>query len=220
MGAIQTVLGASLLNTPARIGWYAARVPGLGFLLKSPDVMLEYGHFYDVEGVGRFRSRFSAEELERIDARRGAKVGALLADASDDNYKSFLAEHTPITDPFAHEARVHLFRRDRYLLTAEWHPEDVDWYRRDITVGHRENRILELLYPNTLRHSGRAFSPERLAYLEEMQFPEREYESRVSEGLVTRIGERHGVVGGALLLGLLAVTHRAAARTAERGATR
>ena len=61
------LLGASLLNTPERIGWYAVRIPGLGFLGEGSDLMLEYGHLYEIKEVGRFRSRFSAEKLAETD---------------------------------------------------------------------------------------------------------------------------------------------------------
>ncbi len=109
--------------------------------------------------------------------------------------------------------RVHLFRRDRYLTTAEWHLDDEHWYRSDLTVGYREDRILEQYFPNTLRHSGNALPRERQAYLAEMQFADEPYESRVAQDLVTRIGERHIVAGwvGVLLL-LLAVHHAAGLR--------
>ncbi len=207
------LLGASLLNTPERIAWYPARIPALGFLLEGRDVMLEYGHLYEIPGIGRFRSRFSPAELARTDAERGAEAGPVLGRSSEDDYERFLEEYTPITDPFLHEARVHLFRRDRYLTTAEWHLDDEDWYRQDLTVGYREDRILQQYFPNTLRHSGRALPPERVRRLAEQQFPDQAYESRVSEGLVTRIGERHVVVGavGALVL-LLAIRHVAGRR--------
>jgi hypothetical protein len=206
------LLLASLLNTPPRIAWYAERIPALGFLLDRSDVMLEYGHLYEVPEIGRFRSRFSPAELERIDAERGAEAGRILAGSSDDDYKSFLERYTPISDPFLHEARVHLFRRDRYLLTAEWHPEDEHWYRSDLTVGYRENRILERFFPGTLRHSGRALTAERRAYLTQKQYPEDSYESKVSRQLVTRIGERHIVAGSAAVFLVLLGLHTAAGR--------
>ena len=209
------LLGVSLLNTPARIAWYAARVPGLGFLLENSNVMLEYGHLYEVSEIGRFRSRFSPVELARTDAARGAEAGPILGRSSEDDYKRFLDEYTPITDPFLHEARVHLFRRDRYLTTAEWHLDDEDWYRRDVTVGYRENRILEEYFPDTLRHSGRAFSAKRVRLLAEKQFPEQPYESRVSKDLVTRIGERHVVVGWIGAHALLLATRPLAGRRRE-----
>jgi len=82
-------------------------------------------------------------------------------------------------------------------------------------VGYRENRILEEFFPDTLRHSGRAFSAERVRLLAEKQFPEQPYESRVSEDLVTRIGERHVVVGWIGAHALLLATRPLAGRRRE-----
>lgn len=213
IGALATVLLlASLLNTPPRIAWYAERFPGLGSLRERSDVMLEYGHLHEVPEIGRFRSRFSLAELERIDVERGPEAGRILAGSSEADYQSFLDRYTPISDPFLHEARVHLFRRDRYLATAEGHLDDEDWQRRDLTVAYRENRILERFFTNTLRHSGSYFTPERRAYLAERHFPKKSLESRVSSHLVTRIGERHVVAGAAAILVALLGIHAAASR--------
>jgi len=210
------LLLASLLNTPLRIAWYVERIPALGFLLERSDMMLEYGNLYEVPGIGSFRSRFSPAELERIDAERGVEAGRILAGSSEADYESFIARYTPISDPFLHEVRVHLFRRDRYLTAAGWKPEGEHWVRRHLTVGYRENRILESFFPNTLRHSGGELTPERRANLAQQQYPEEPYESKVSQNLLTRIGERHVVAGaGATLLALLGI-HVAAGRRMRR----
>jgi hypothetical protein len=210
------LLLASLLNTPPRIAWYAERIPALGSLLQRSDLMLEYGHLYEVPEVGRFRSRLPPAELERIDAERGAEAGRILAGSSEADYQSFLERYTPITDPFLHEARVHLFRRDRWLYVADYIGEDDDQYRRHVTVGYRENRILELFFPNTLRHSGNSLTPERIAHLAQHQDPEEPYESMVSKDLLTRIGERHVVAGSAAILLVLLGIHSAAGRRMQR----
>lgn len=201
------LLWASLLNTPPRIARYAERVPGLGALRTNQTVMVEYGTLYEDPDIGVFRSRFPPEALRRIDAERAAEAGRVLAEYTDaEAYKQFLKLYTPISDPFLHEFRVHQFRRDRYLETAEWHPEDEGWYRRDLTVGYRENLILERYFPETLRASGVALPEERRQFIEDMQYPDLLYESRVSEGLVTRWRESHVSLGMAiLLLALLAL---------------
>jgi VanZ family protein len=210
------LLLVSLLNTPPRIAWYAERIPALGFLRQRSDLMLEYGHLYEVPEIGRFRSRFSPAELERIDAERGAEAGRILAGSSEADYQSFLERYTPISDPFLHEARIHLFRRDRWLYVADYIGEDDDQYRWHVTVGHRENRILEVFFPNTLRHSGNSLTPERITHLAQHQDPEEPYESMVSKDLLTRIGERHVVAGSAAMLLALLGIHGAAGRRMRR----
>ena len=206
------LLGTSLLNTPARIGWYSEKVPGLAFLRESSDVMLEYGHLYTDPEIGLFRSRFPPDELRRVDEERGAEVGPILARYPEDAYGEFLARYTPITDPFAHEARVHLFRRDRYLETSTWYPDDEQHARSDLTIGFREQLILEKYFPNTLRNSGGALTPEQRAELAERQFADEPHESWVSKDLVTELGERDIVLGWLGTLALLVAIHRSAGR--------
>ncbi len=217
-GVALLLLGAFLLNTPPRIAWYAARVPGLGFLLDKSDLMLEFGHLYEVPEIGRFRSRFAPAELARVDAERGPQAGAALGRSDDADYARFLREHNPIRDPFLHEARVHLFRRDRYLETAERHRAagDLAWARRDWTVAWRENRILEDYFGHTLHHSGRALPEAERRRLAEEQRADRSYESRVSEGLITAVSERQLVAGWLGALAALFTIHRAAGRRQER----
>jgi VanZ family protein len=190
------LLGLSLLNTPARIAWLGANLPGLGFLLRSGDVMLEYGHLHEEPGVGRFRSRFTLSELAALDAARAAEAGAALARSDDADYEAFLTRHSPVTDPFLHEARVHLFRRDRYLETGDLHARegDADWARRDWTVAYREDRILARHFGLTLAASGRALPPDVAQRLAEEQIARHDYESPVGRGLVTRVAERDVVL--------------------------
>jgi hypothetical protein len=208
------LLGLSLLNTPARIAWLGANVPGLSFLLDAGDVMLEYGHLYDEPGVGRFRSRFARDELAALDAARAPEAGAALAGSDDADYEGFLVRHSPVTDPFLHEARVHLFRRDRYLETGDRHAREGDnaWARRDWTVAFREDRILALHFGRTLAASGRELAPEVAARLAAQQLAREGYESPVGRGLVTRVAERE--VGIALAAGFAALA--AAGRCAAR----
>jgi len=213
------VLGASLLNTPPRIAWLARHVPGLGGLSHNDDVMLEYGHLHEDPDAGRFRSRFDRDALARLDAARGAGAGALLSHSDDADYAAFLRRHSPVSDPFLHEVRVRLFRRDRYLETGDRHAAegDPDWARRDWTVAFRENRILEKTVPRTLAASGHAWPPALRARLAEAQLAERAYESPVSRELVTRIGEAQ-VAAAVAVLALALLLGAAVCRARERRA--
>ncbi len=65
----------------------------------------------------------------------------------------FLQFYTPISDPFVHEARVHLFRRNRYLRTALNHKNDPEEFDRRMTIAFRENQIMEEYYHDTLHLS-------------------------------------------------------------------
>ncbi len=216
------LLGASLLNTPARIAWLAAHVPGLSALATLDDVMIEYGHRFETAQIGVWRSRFSLAELADEDARRaGDAARALGALPGADHYETFLARYTPISDPFLHEFRVHLFRRDRYLETAEWHPDDERWYRADLTVALREDRILRRHFARSLAATGSALSAGQEAKLTALELREKRYESRVAEGLVTAISERGVAAALGISLLLLVACERAASHAlASEVATR
>jgi hypothetical protein len=206
------LLGASLLNTPSRIASYASRLPGLGFLLQNEGVMLEYGHLHELPGIARFRSRFTRGELSRFDSLRGAEAGAvMMREGSEDRYREFLATYNPITDPFLHEFRVHLFRRDRYLQAAAKHADDPGRSRRELTVAFRENTILELAFPVSLAASEARWTASENRRIAELQDPGQRYESPVSRGLVTGIGEPTIVwtwLTGFALLGACALATR------------
>ena len=200
------LLGASLLNTPTRIAAYATRLPGLGFLLENEGVMLEYGYLHELPGVARFRSRFTLRELSQIDPTRASEAAAVLRQqGADDDYQAFLAMYNPISDPFLHELRVHLFRRDRYLETAALHDDDPAWARRDLTVAFRENAILEAGFPSSLAASGHAWPAALRQRIAETQNADRPYESPVSRGLVTGIRESAIALGWIAGFGLLGI---------------
>lgn len=200
-----TLFGACLLNTPERIASYAERIPGFEAVRARGDMMVEYGFAHADPTAGRFRSRFRLEELARTDRTRATSAGAILAARGhDDDYDAFLAAHNPITDPFLHELRVHLFRRDRYMQTAQMHVDEGDepWARKDWTVAHRENAVLERYFGQTLAAGGRRLSDVGRRHLDEQQHPDRDYLSPVSRGLITEVEER--TVAQSLAAGTLA----------------
>lgn len=197
------LLGVSLLNTPDRMRSYG-RLPGLAFVVERGSVMLEYGHLYEDPEIGRFRSRFAPDALRATDASRAAEAASVIdRHRSDEAYAAFLERYTPVSDPFLHEARVHLFRRDRYRALAEERPPGSRAHRERLSVAYRENRILEKYFPETLRRSSYAYAPQERARLEAAQLAEADYESAVSRELVTAVGERG--VAAALGLAFLAL---------------
>ena len=208
--ALLLLLGPTLLNTPQRIAWYAERLPGLEFLAHNESAMLEYGYRFVDPEAGAFTSRLSREELRRADRERGAEVAEILDRYRDHSrYREFLQTYTPVTAPFVHEARVHLFRRDRHLEWADGAEGYLYEPRFHLAVAFRENRILEKYFPTTLRHSDYVLGPRMIALLaqnalSDREIPSREVESRVGYRLVTRVREVHlllmlGLAGLALL---------------------
>jgi hypothetical protein len=202
--ALALLLALCAANTPARTASWAPRVPGLAFLVDNPSVMAEYGYRYRDPHIGTFYSRLAPAELERTDRERARQAASILdRHAGDEAYRAFLEGYPPQRDPFVHEARVHLFRRDRYREIAATQrargadPEE-SW-----TVAWRENLILERYFPATLAASASRLPAAERARLEAGQDPERPYESAVSAHLITRISARAAVSTAVLLAAAL-----------------
>ena len=183
-------------NTPQRLVRLVDGLPLVGFLADNESTMTEYGHRFEEAEIGVFRSRLSADALRAEDERRAESAAEVLDRYPEDHeYYAFLKEFPAQRDAFLHEMRVHLFRRDRYALyAANQRGQDEAEYRKLATVAVRENRILERYFGRTLAASRYVLDPERRAALEEADLVERPYESTVSQGLVTRVGER-GMLG-------------------------
>ena len=212
------LLAITALNTPPRIAWYSSQIPALAFLQTNESVMLEYGYRYETPETGVFRSRLTLEALRQADRERAVDGGRLLAEYRErDRYGEFLSLYTPVNDPFLHEARVHLFRRDRFLERAERNlagvppepgarvpPPHEDEAEEQMTVAYRENQILERYFGGVLRESGLAWSPETLARVRAHVLPDYAYDSWVSRDLITEVSERQVMLGfGVALAGVL-----------------
>jgi hypothetical protein len=203
LGAVVTVLlTLCVLNTPERVERYAARVPALGFLAGNPSVMAEYGFRHDHPEIGTFYSRLTLEELAREDRERGEEVAATL-DAYHDHrrYPVFLADHPASRDPFLNEARVHLFRRDRYTHEARRSAEEGEVDRELATIAWREHLVLGHYFPKTLVTSSYKLSRDTRAFLRRHDLPEMTYKSAVGQHLITRLSEPQLLLLAALLLG-------------------
>jgi hypothetical protein len=184
------ILCASLLTTPPRIARVAEWIGWLEFLKHHDSVLLEYGYLYEDPAIGRFRSRFTPRELEQTDQRRAVEAGKILNRFQDEySYPTFLSLYTPISDPFVHEARVHLFRRDRYFATAMEYKNDPQEYGRRLSIAWRENQIMEKYFHSTLQHSGSVWAEKKLALARQNFRPEDFYDSPVSRDLITRVRE-------------------------------
>jgi hypothetical protein len=171
--------------------------------------MLEYGYLYNDPSIGVFRSRLSPEELKRADRERGKEAAKILDHFKDRNrYQEFLETYTPITDPFLHEARVHLFRRDEYFSASNKFKHDQEKYAWHLNIAYRENQIMEDYFPNLLRHSTYVWSDEDIALVKKYVLEDEIYDSKVSWWLITLYNDTHVAGFFALLLIGLALMHR------------
>lgn len=196
--AFLALLLACISNTPDVWRPFYSYRPAL-FVYE--EAMIEYGHRHHDPAIGTFNSRLSLDALRAEDAARAEEVGALIRRrGSDDEYGTFLARYSPYTDPFAHEFRVRLFRRDRYWQDARAHRRSPERHAERITIAFGEQRILESWYGESLRASGRDWAPDLRARAEAAARPG-PYHSPVSRELVTAWSERQAqAVLGALLL--------------------
>jgi hypothetical protein len=184
------LLGLCASNTPPRTAWLSRLAPPLRYLATMDDVMMEYGYEYRSPETGVFFSRFPKDALAAIDARRGEEAARVLDEFKDEaRYPEFLSRYTPATDPFLHEARVHLFRRDRILWKALQPSGDEKYVGDHSTVAYHENQILEGYFQRSLHASSYVLPLDQAAFLVQHADRETRYVSRVSDTLVCRIKE-------------------------------
>jgi hypothetical protein len=185
LAAAVAYLGLIHLNTADRIARYAPYIP---FVAADQVPMVEYGYLHRPAANIWFRSRLTADDL-RESARRRAKEASRILDEYRGRYSEFLKAYGPGIDPFLHEAGVHLFGRDTNLELAR---AARDTEERDLrfTIAFWENMILEEYFGEVLRHSSYRWPEEIASEVERNAPPDRGYESRVSEDVITRMDER------------------------------
>lgn len=185
------LMGLSLSNTPARVDLYTARIPFLRFLTGAESVMSEYGHRHTDPDIGIFYSRLTVPALLYEDRIRGDEAGAIVRRyQSFADYHEFLQRFASSVDPFLHEMRVHLHRRDHYYSTAwKYAEEDPARFRHHMTVAYRENQILERYFGVTLAASGGLWGDDPRSYSGQFADTAKPYTSEVSDHLVTAATE-------------------------------
>ena len=185
LAAALALLGAGMQNTPDRVARYAAAHPALQFLLDGRSMMAEYGHLYDDPATGRFRSRFDREQLQRLDLERGAELAVILDRyVRGAAYLEFLKRYSVIRDPYAHEAGVHLHRRQYHIDRAREGREPVE---RHYLIAYRENQILERYFSQAMKLTNQRWDAATSAEVSAGADKSLPYESAVSAGIITRM---------------------------------
>jgi hypothetical protein len=174
-----------VVNTPALRSWYISIVP---FSERIGEVTAEYGFYHLDPQVAGFYSRLDLEELARQDRTRYVEVATALDRLrSAQEYHQFVTRFPAYQDPLLAEARVHLFRRDRYAVMAEQAAEDAQRQQRYARIAHGENSILEVYFPHVLHHSSYVWPPAVRQRWEELGDVGPLYQSPVSSSLITRV---------------------------------
>jgi len=182
------ILTLCLSATPARTARLAEYLPGLANPASGTDAICEYGHLHTLDYLTEYRSRLTLAELAHADAATAPEVAALL-DASRHAYGDFLKRVSPVEDPFAYEARVHLFARDRNHGEARKLSPGTPARRERMTIAFRENLILEAVFGSTLEHSSYRWPERRRAQIEDEQDQEADFVSKVGSHLITAVSE-------------------------------
>lgn len=198
-----SLLWLCFINTPAVTQRLVCRFPRFWYLLYKTSAMSEYGYKHELPGVGTFFSRFTLTGLLQQDGQRAEEVAAILNAYHDPRkYGKFLRTYTPLTDPFVHEARVHLYRRDHYLAVAPKYRGNPKLRRYHYTVAWREHQFMTIFFSNSLARSYYRWRPEVEHAVREESDPMLEYVSDVSANLITAFSQRtvHRIFSGLLLL--------------------
>ena len=181
------LISLGFVNTPQRVANYASGIEILHFLLDGESMMAEYGYRYEDPRAGVFRSRFDREELRELDRERGEEVARILdLYIRGEGYRKFLRAHNVIRDPYAHEAGVHLFRREFHIDRAR---ENNDNQAEHYSIAYRENRILRGYFPTAIERSRHRWSDAVEAEVRQNEDPALARESPVSQSLITRFSE-------------------------------
>ncbi len=115
----------------------------------------DFGHTTTDPGIGSFNSAFTTVDLAQIDLSRGREAAAMIDADEDTTYSNFLKQHTSRNDPYVHEARVHIFRRDKYLVRMRTEADTLETRLKFMHVAVMENRILEKYFPTLCSASSR-----------------------------------------------------------------
>ncbi len=182
------ILGLCTSNTPQRVASYTKKIPWLSFLQKE-EPMSEFGYKHKDPEIGTFYSRLSSKNLQSTDNLRGEQYAQILDESVDKDYEQFLREYNSITDPFMHELRVHIFRRDEYFNKGN-STSNLNEKKEFYLIAYRENLILEKYFSRSIEKSVYHWNKDILKESEALVDKSKPYESPVSANLFTSFSEK------------------------------
>jgi VanZ family protein len=197
------VLGLCASNTPQRVAYYTKRIPWLSFLQRE-EPMSEFGFKYKDPEIGGFYSRLSQKNLRKKDVLNGEKYAQILNASVNRNYEEFLKEYSPINDPFMHELRAHIFRRDTYFEKARAASE-LNEKKESYFVSYKENLILEKYFKYSIEKSVYFWDKNKIKETEALIDKNKAYESPVSANLFTSFSEKTMWISILILISLLII---------------
>jgi hypothetical protein len=186
-GVSLIVLGLCASNTPKRVEYYTKLMPWLSFL-KKEEPMSEFGYKYEDPEIGAFYSRLNPEDLLKTDNTKGEEYARILNESVNKDYQQFLREYNPITDPFMHELRVHIFRRDRHFKKANKNSDPKE-KKEFYLIAYKENLILKKYFTKSIKNSVYLWDKAKSENLEGLIDKNKPYKSPVSANLFTAFSE-------------------------------
>jgi VanZ like family len=172
-------------NTDGFKAWYTKFIPAADVIT---EVTAEYGFKIDDPSIGIIYSRMRPEEIIRQDKVRSKEVAEILNRfRADRSYGKFHATYQSHEDPFLVEARVHLFRRDRYAEMAIKNAEDRKLMREYANIAYSENNIVKKYFGETVRRSDFAWPADMEQKISLFCADAPLYRSPVSNSLITRV---------------------------------
>jgi len=177
MAVLLLVLGLCLSNTPEAVEAYSDLIPALSFL-REQEPMRQAAILHQDPQAGRFSSRLTLDWLHKTDLVRSGEFGSILRQWKNRDYAAFLRAFPSSGEPFLHEFRVRLFRRDRKEAAAGRASSGRN-REEALLAAVRENMILEKYFGRTLRASGSTWPPEKKESLESQTDLSRPYNSPV-----------------------------------------
>ena len=181
------LLGLCFSNRPSRLKKATEIFPFLSALNKQ-EAMSEFRYRHKDPDIGIFFSRLSLEELHEIDFRKAAEYGSFLRTWRDKAYDEYLRVVPGSINPFLHEIRVHIFRRDkRFAQAANAEKESV--MKENLFIAYKENLILEKHFGHTLARSPYVWKKGRNEKTRESIDESAFYKSPVSGGAFAAVRE-------------------------------
>lgn len=182
------ILGLCASNTPKRVSTYTKSIPWLSFL-KKEEPMSEFGYKYKDPEVGVFYSRLRSENLRITDKMEGGRHAQILNKSVNKDYNQFIKKYNPITNPFLHELRVHIFRRDTYLNKGR-SASNLGDKKYFYFIAYKENLILDKYFIYSIEKSAFKWNKDILQEAEAFIDKGKSYKSAVSAELITSFSEK------------------------------
>jgi len=200
LGTNLVLLGLCLSNTPRAVAWYSRLFPALS-PLQNEEPMDDFRYKHKDLEIGAFYSRLTIEELNDIDSKNATEQAQLINNAKDKDYEQFLRSFSSTLNPFLHEIRVHIFRRDKKFEEGK-RDENAEARKKAFFISYKENLILEKYFTRTIRKSVYKWDEDRIRDLEGLFDKNLPYTSPVSKSL---FGSFNGITLWSIILAILFV---------------